>query len=176
MNRVMSSLLCGFILLVFFTLQSNAQYTLTLELPDTNIWEMVVDRNGILWITDVDTLKSFDGTSWASYPEYEVTKLQSDENGIIWFGGSKEHSDGKFFKYEGAQFVEVMDYPDNIKEPFTFAVHEGNIWLWDADIDRFHLYYLNGVSWIDYTEIAEGNGRCLRIVKVFLWYIAPSRR
>ncbi len=101
-------------------------------LPDNNIWDIITDKKGQLWIATAAGLSRFDGKSFHNYTtddglcSNEVWALLEDSKGQLWVGtGDNGVSiyDGETFRHIGADALGF----DNVNCLLEDA--QGNVWV-----------------------------------------------
>ncbi len=117
--------------------------------PKGIIRDVVVDRNGIIWMAAWDGIVSYDGKVFTNHTlksrlsQHRVYSLLQDSKGNLWFGTLG----AGVYKYDGNQFTNwnssqglinnvVMDIAEDAKGNIWFATNEG--------VSRF-----NGTSFVN---------------------------
>lgn len=130
-----------------------AYYSQEHGLPHTQIWQMICDRKGRIWVATDGGLAMFNGKNFETFdqddglPSEVVWNLFEDSRGTLWIG----MADGGVVKYDGNEFLEVR----SINElPFDdgnaiFEDSRGNMWIgsFGHGLARF-----DGVEYHHYTS------------------------
>jgi ligand-binding sensor domain-containing protein len=91
--------------------KSFRNFTARGGLPDDDVWSLLLDRSGILWIGTASGVSRYDGNTFSSFeiPEANITghaaslmwSIAEDRDGNIWFG-----SNGRgVFRYDGTNIT-----------------------------------------------------------------------
>lgn len=128
----------------------NYDYYSELDNPDAvnNINKLVMDRNGVLWLTNRNGLISFYNGIWTRYNTDNseihsnyITSIAIDEMDNVWFG--TENGIGKF---DGTDFYSSSP-PDSILENkvfYSIAFDKDGL-LWAGSLNSF--FSFDGVEW-----------------------------
>jgi len=124
------------------------------DLPFNDIFKMVIDKQGNLWLETCNRLAKYDGNSWADYNIknsvvshfYDYVSMAVDSTGNVWFG---TYFDG-LLKYNGQTFTafdSAYNYYGGLIKLYgvrNMAVDSaGKIWIedtFDANILSDSLY------------------------------------
>jgi ligand-binding sensor domain-containing protein/serine phosphatase RsbU (regulator of sigma subunit) len=109
------------------------QYSVKEGLAQSNVFDVLQDEEGYVWLGTESGISRFDGTHFINYhsedgtAEKAVKVIFKDSNNNLWFG----HKAGKITFYNGKKFI-VHPVSDTIKNVDITSIIEdkkGNIWI-----------------------------------------------
>jgi len=130
-------------------------------LPHWEIYDIVHDDSGVVWIATPEGVSRFDGNSWITYSEQTgsltdnfVKDLLFDKNGILWvmsYSGELASFDGITWK----SHTPCDWYVNQIA-----LDHFGNIW---AAGDHVYVYRPDTGEWTQYEDPTPPHCRCVAV-------------
>ncbi|MCP4438040.1 MAG: hypothetical protein GY810_03775 [Aureispira sp.] len=129
--------------------QSSYYWKLTDEdgLPSMEVYDILQDSKGYVWIATDGGLCRFDGMSLKTYkhPEQKglaATRIQEDERGFIWYKNFKN----QLFYVDSSNTTKLLELPNNVElNTYFIYKHLGSkVWI---NSNQFYVYDFNNKLW-----------------------------
>ncbi|MBO6795497.1 MAG: hypothetical protein JJ895_16445 [Balneolaceae bacterium] len=134
------------------------QYTANTGLPTNNIFDIVFDEKGNVWLASYDGVIKYDGYNYDVYDENSGLKdpvlydLLLDNQHNLWAstedGGIAKFSNGSF------HYPEELSWLDTTIVHFMMQANDGNIWL---SVDQQGVYIIDeDLKVVDHISLEDG--------------------
>jgi ligand-binding sensor domain-containing protein len=96
--------------------------------PFTDVWSIIEDRQGNIWLGGRDGLWRYDGRTCSNFKENSVRFLYQDKKGNIWTSGASNNGNGfGLSRYEEKSLSDKKPTVTQINP--AYAEYKGMIWV-----------------------------------------------
>lgn len=180
MNRIITFIIAAFCLLACLPVQAfieiqSRQLTTGDGVANNSIRNMYQDSKGFIWMSTLNGLSRYDGSSFVSFhPEpgklslsdHRVAVLSEDRNGFLWISTTPNLFSCYDLKHDCfVDFTGCGEYNEYYKE--CLEVSDGSIWLWHDGNGCRRVTYRDGVFSSEVYKVEKGNLPTNRVVYIY---------